>query len=208
MQDRLTLPLRDFRSFAVLPAAGKSQRMGSAKLLLPLNKQTVWETVCSTWCESEVDHVVAVLPPDEPEIHSLTKPFRIQPVTPSQRPADMKASVLCGIEWIEQNFQPEPYDVLLVAPSDLPLLQTSTIDLLLSKYCGGIDQLLLPTHGEKQGHPLLLAWSMVNHIRALEANEGINQLLKDHRVSCVEVGSRRQWEDVDTPEDYKNLREC
>ena len=52
-------------SFAIIPAAGRSQRMGEPKLLLPWGQSTIIEHVLAVWCASRVEAVVMVVHPDD-----------------------------------------------------------------------------------------------------------------------------------------------
>ena len=57
-----------FRSFAVVPAAGRSERMGAPKLLLPLGDSTVIEHVLAAWTASPVTRTVVVVRADDAEL--------------------------------------------------------------------------------------------------------------------------------------------
>src|SRR5690606_37389168 len=51
------------RSFAILPAAGQSRRMGAPKLLLPWGETTLIGEVIRSWKDSRVDQVLVVIHP-------------------------------------------------------------------------------------------------------------------------------------------------
>ena len=64
------------RSFAVIPAAGRSQRMGQPKLLLPWGRTTVIEHVLGVWRASRVTHTVIVVHPDDKFLAELSHQLR------------------------------------------------------------------------------------------------------------------------------------
>ena len=49
--------------FAVLPAAGKSTRMGRPKLALPLGERTILEQVVAALRQAEVEHILVIVGP-------------------------------------------------------------------------------------------------------------------------------------------------
>jgi molybdenum cofactor cytidylyltransferase len=54
-----------FRSFAIVPAAGRSARMGAPKLLLPLGDRPVIDWVLAAWTASRVTRTVVVVRADD-----------------------------------------------------------------------------------------------------------------------------------------------
>ena len=52
------------RTFGLIPAAGKSRRMGRPKLTLPLAARTVLEAVLDTVRQGGVETVLVVVGPD------------------------------------------------------------------------------------------------------------------------------------------------
>ncbi|MEZ6078052.1 MAG: NTP transferase domain-containing protein [Pirellulaceae bacterium] len=64
-------------TFAIVPAAGRSRRMGQSKLLLPWRGTTVIEHVIEAWLRSRVTQVVVVARRDDLE---LTRRVARQPV--------------------------------------------------------------------------------------------------------------------------------
>ena len=49
------------RSFAIIPACGRSVRMGTPKLLMPWKDSTVIEAVLAAWEQSQIDEIVVVV---------------------------------------------------------------------------------------------------------------------------------------------------
>ena len=59
------------RSFAIVPAAGQSVRMGRPKLQLPWGETTVIETVLDAWRQSGISHLVMTVRDDDTELAAL-----------------------------------------------------------------------------------------------------------------------------------------
>jgi CTP:molybdopterin cytidylyltransferase MocA len=112
------------QTFAVIPAAGRSLRMGQPKLLLPWRGSTVLENVLKTWSASRVGRVVLVVHPDDAEILRLGAAAGAHVVQPQTPPEEMKVSVQLALDYIS-HFEPTETDAWLLAPADMPTLATA-----------------------------------------------------------------------------------
>jgi CTP:molybdopterin cytidylyltransferase MocA len=125
-------------------------------------------------------------------------------LNPDPRPG-MLSSILAGLGTLGGDPLPDP---LLVCPADLPGLRAETVATLLEEYRvrGGV---VVPRHGRRRGHPLLIAPAWQRRIPELSARDGgLRQILElaagaVHEVLVDDPGTVR---DVDTPEDYERLR--
>jgi len=120
------------RSFAIVPAAGRSRRMGQDKLLLPWGGSTVIESLLASWRTSDVDEVVVVMRQDQTELQALCRDVTI--VTPPVAPPEMKDSVLAALDHIREAFAPEERDVWLLSPADMPQFDPAVVNELLAAH--------------------------------------------------------------------------
>lgn len=192
-------------SFAIVPAAGLSLRMGQHKLLMPWGDSTVIEQVLTAWTSSRVDRVVVVVRRDDAALIKACRMFSVDMVAMHPPPLEMKASVRYGLEFIRQAASPGEKDVWLLAPADMPRLCVETIDRLLDSHKPQHPTILVPRYENRRGHPVLFPWSAAVDVSTLAADEGVNALLKRHRVRYVETRDAAIHDDLDTPEDYQRL---
>ena len=198
-------------TFAIIPAAGRSRRMGRPKLLLPWGETTVIEHVLAAWRASRVDHVIVVVDAANRPLAQTCAACGVQVVVPAEAPAEMKDSVRLGLEWAESR-QPQSDDAWLVAPADMPGLTAETIDRLIAAHEAGLGsadatpRIWAPRHGTKRGHPVLFPWPLAAEVARLGADEGLNALVARHGVEYVEAASDAISGDFDTPQDYDRLR--
>lgn len=197
-------PVRPFRAFAIVPAAGHSTRMGTHKLLLPLAGQPMLERVLRSWQQSRVDRVVVVARASDEAVHGICRRRGVELVTPAVDPPDMKASVQSALRHVERTYQPSPADVWLLAPSDMPQLQPEVMDRLLDEHDGLAPVILVPRHADRRGHPLLVPWIFTPRVYQLPEHLGVNALLSQGPVREVLFPQREAPQDVDTPEDYRS----
>jgi molybdenum cofactor cytidylyltransferase len=198
-----TLPMQ---SFAIVPAAGRSVRMGKPKLLLPWGDSTLMEHVLTAWRTSRVGHVVVVVRPDDDALHALCCRAGAEVVTPDVAPREMRVSVQLGLEHVEQQYAPNPSDVWLLAPADMPGLSARLINRLLDTHDAKSPTVLVPTFGGKRGHPVLFPWALAERVKRLAENEGVNTLLERHTPRHIDCDDRAVLHDLDTPQDYLRLR--
>jgi molybdenum cofactor cytidylyltransferase len=201
------------QTFAVIPAAGRSQRMGQPKLLLPWGASTVIERVLAAWRASSVDHVVMVVHPDDGELAESGRRCGALVVQPEVPPPQMKASIRAGLAEIERRFRPVAGDAWLLAPADMPMLSHRVVDRLIAAHraYSSTDKGPEPTiwataAGGRRGHPVLFPWSLAQEVDALGESEGLNVLLARHPVQTIEADAQEVLEDLDTPQDYTRLR--
>jgi len=199
------------RYFAVIPAAGNSSRMGAPKLLLHLSGATLLEKTLEAWQKSKVDQVVVIVRPDDRDIQILCDSLGVKTVVPATAPPEMKDSVQLGLSHIESHFSPTQDDAWLLAPADMPNLSAQIVDALIQAQPLHKADILVPTLGGKRGHPVLFPWTLAAEVFSLLPTEGLNVLRQRHpfrEIPCdgVAAESANPFADVDTPEDYQQLR--
>lgn len=192
------------RHFAILPAAGHSRRMGAAKLLLPLGEATVIDRVLASWRQSAVDHVLVVVRQADQLLAARCTAAGVLVVQPDRDPPDMKSSVAEGLAVLARRFGPEPQDRWLLSPADTPRLSTELIDHVRE---AAHKTICVPVFNGRRGHPVSFAWSLADEVSALGPNQGVNALLCSHPVQEVPWSTDADWQDLDTPSDYRRFRE-
>ena len=198
------------RSFAIIPAAGDSTRMGAPKLLLPVGSQRLIEPTLAAWKCGGVDKIIVVVRPGDEELALLCRSFGAEVVIPPTPPPQMKDSVQYGLKYVESIFSPASEDVWLLAPADMPNLSPRIVQMLLSSHDPLHPAILTPTLSGRRGHPVLFPWPLAAQTHELRQNEGINALRQSHEsreVPCdtLEAAGTAPFADIDTPEDYGKL---
>lgn len=202
------------RSFAIVPAAGKSARMGQPKLLMPLGGgQPLIAYPLAAWHRGGVDRIVVVMRADDmalqAAVRSLAAPS-VELVLPDVPPPDMKASIQAALRHIERQHAPTTADCFLVAPADLPQLSSAVISALIAQRLRHEGSILAPTLAGRRGHPVLFPWHFAAKVHALAADEGLNVVVDRHdpvEIDCDRLvpENERPFADLDTPEEYQRL---
>src|SRR5256885_1661589 len=136
-------------TFAVVPAAGHSTRMGRPKLSLRFGDRTVLEQVVAALRVGGVHHVVVVV---GPHVSDLVLPATLAGadayLLPEPTP-DMRTTVERGLLWLEEQYRPRPEDFWMLAPADHPTLNPAVVRQLLET--GNENRsIVVPVHGGRR----------------------------------------------------------
>jgi molybdenum cofactor cytidylyltransferase len=193
--------------FAVLPAAGKSTRMGRPKLALPVGRWTVLERVVRTLRDGGVDRVIVVLGPHGTEFRLPAEAAGADVLLLDRETPDMRSTVLHGLDWLERTQQPQEEDAWLLVPADHPTMGVTVVRALLQAFAREPHaSILIPTFEGRRGHPTLVGWRHVPAIRAVRQG-GLNVYFRQQQAATRElpVDDPTILLDLDTPEDYARL---
>lgn len=196
------------RIFGLIPAAGKSVRMGQPKLALPLGDRTIIERVVAILGSAGIIDVLVVLGPHVASLAKLATKAGAQVLQLAQETPDMRATIEQGLQWLEEHHRPAAADAFLLLPADHPALDATVIRQLLQAR----DQypqasIFMPTYEGKRGHPVLIGWEHVARLRAWPRDQGLNTYLRQQEaVTCeVPTSAPEILRDLDTPADYERL---
>jgi molybdenum cofactor cytidylyltransferase len=196
--------------FAVLPAGGKSSRMGRPKLALPLGEQTVLEHVLAALRQAEVEHILVVIAPHVAELASLAESAGVSVCSLASPSSGMRGAVEYGLRWLEERFQPRPEEPWLLVPGDYPALDASVVLQLESAYAAQPQfSIVLPTYKGHRGQPTLFAWKQIAALRAHPAELRLNTFVRQLASETLEVPvdcASVLWE-MDAPEAHEWLRQ-
>lgn len=193
---------------AVVPAAGRSRRMGRPKLLLPYRDSTVIGSLVAALRAGGVGEVVVVAASYAGRVARWARREGLAVAVNPDPSRGMLSSVRAGVTALGGAAALAARGgPLVVAPADLPALRPATVADLLARFSASGAPLAVPVHGGRRGHPLLVAPELVAEIDLLDPAVGLRQLLARHPAEVLEVetGDAGVLRDVDTPEDFRDL---
>jgi molybdenum cofactor cytidylyltransferase len=196
--------------YAVVPAGGKSSRMGRPKLALPLGDKTVLGHVLDALRQAGIEQLVVVIGPHVPELVPIAEAAGAHALLLQEATSHMRTTVEQGLLWLEEHFHPQPEDDWLLMPGDCPALDPAVIRELLTAHARfPLWSIAVPTVQGRRGHPVLIGWEHVAGIRAMPPELGIDAYLQAHFGQTLEVpvASADILRDLDTPEDYARWRQ-
>ncbi len=181
-------------------AAGRSERMGTPKQLLPFGGATLIEQVVRTLTRSRLGkEVVVVLGYRAMDIVKRISGLPVRLAYNPDPEGDMLSSIRCGLAYIE------PDQAIMIALGDQPLVTTGIVNRLIGEYEGRPEGMVLPVHDGKRGHPMILSPAYREEI-LFEAMPGGLKSLRDRHsgsVRAVPVDTDAVLVDLDYRSDYE-----
>ena len=189
---------------AVILAAGFSSRMGEFKPLLDLAGMTVLERTVGLFRRAGVRDVRVVTGHRAEELAPLLEQLGVREVRNPRYQDGMFASVKAGVATIGEDT-----DAFFVHPVDLPLVRPATVTKLIEAFDRQEAGIVYPVFNELRGHPTLIAGWLAPEILQWGGSGGVRGVLVQwERIAHeTEVADEQVLRDMDTPEDYRSLRE-
>lgn len=186
---------------AILLAAGKSRRMGCCKQLLPLAGTTVIGRCLDALVQGGASEIVVVVSPDGDEVAKAALAYPVKLVTNSSDEGDMASSVRAG-----RTVVPVEASGVIIALCDYPLVQPATVTRLLESHLAEPHRIVIPVHGGRRGHPVLLPRPVLEELQGSLTLKDLVRL-DPSRLLGIEVDDPGVLIDMDTPEDYRRVRD-
>ncbi|HEV7472787.1 MAG TPA: nucleotidyltransferase family protein [Pyrinomonadaceae bacterium] len=185
---------------AIVMAAGRSQRMGAFKPLLPFGPGRVVDSCIANLRAGGAEAVVVVIGQDaraEALRAHLEQAGLIIAVNPDPA-SEMSASIASGVRAL-----PASTKAVLINPVDHAAVSAGVIDLLIEEWAKGA-RLVKPTWNERGGHPVLVDLGFRDELLNLDPQLGLKALFDFHldQVRRVTVNSKYIARDMDTWDDY------
>ena len=192
-------------SFAIIPAAGLSRRMGEPKLLKTYRHKPLIQHTLEAWCLSKVDHVLVVIRADDHALETLLQNIGQSLsfiIVLAHAPKEMKDSFWAGWNYLQESSALSGNDVILTAPADMPHLSSSIINQLLDFHPQHPNSILAPEYQGRRGHPALFPYTVAQAVSQLTSEQGLNALWEQFPHQSVAVDTDDSFGDFDTPQDW------
>jgi len=187
--------------WAVVLAAGMSERMGQQKLLLPWQGKTIIEVVIDHILAAGIDHILVVLGSHSKEIEQVLK---INSLTICFNPhfaEGMHTSVICGF----QNL-PLSASAAMVFLGDQPFIPPAVINQVAQTWKESGKRIVIPVFMGKRGHPTLFDNTLKEEIITMDPGSGLRSIISrfSSEIREVHTNSPEINRDIDTKNDYFN----
>ena len=186
---------------AVILAAGRSNRMGAFKPLLPFGKQTVIESTINYLRQGGVETIVVVLGHRAEEVQARLAHLSVAFALNSDPDSEMTASITAALPQV-----PTTAKATLIALADHPAVPSIVVSKLIETWQRGAP-LVIPTWQNRGGHPVLVDLRYRAELQNLDPSLGLRALFTAHRneVTRLPVDSPYVARDMDTWDDYADL---
>jgi molybdenum cofactor cytidylyltransferase len=190
----------DVRVFAIVPAAGRSRRMGRAKQLVKVGEKSMLAAVIDALTESKVAGVLAVL---NSTVASHFQPSERLAIVLNDDPAtEMIDSIRIGIAHWSARETLRVTDGILICTGDQPGISTADINRCIESFASDPTRMVIATHHGKRGHPLIFPREMSAIVNSSVCDGGLNQLPRHFPARVVEIeASAEVIRNINTPQD-------
>jgi molybdenum cofactor cytidylyltransferase len=193
---------RDESVAAILLAAGRSERMGAFKPLLPFGDQTIVESCIDYLKRGGVETIVVVLGHRAEDVRKHLANSSVRFAVNPDPDSEMSASIACGVREL-----PPQAEATLIALVDQPAIPSEVVVTLVNEWKTTGGKLVVPEYQGRGGHPVLVDLSFREELLTLDPQLGLRALFDAHRadVRRVLVKSPFVARDTDTWDDYRAL---
>lgn len=190
------------RCFAVVLAAGRSQRFGATKQLHEVDGVPMVRGAASLARAVCGDHTLLVVGHEWGDVVAAAE-GQCQFVTINEDYADgIGASIACAARSLAQST-----NSLLIMLADQPLITADHLNALLSAWSGDDNEIVATAFAGVQGPPVLMPHATFGDLVRLGGDAGARKLLDspDYRVTTVWFDPAAV--DIDSPEDLRRLNQ-
>jgi molybdenum cofactor cytidylyltransferase len=167
-------------SLAVVPAAGRGQRFGGAKLLALVHGEPLLDRTIASLLDGGVARVVVVLPPatDFSAVRRLADP-RVQTVINPDPSRGMLSSIQAALRAADG-------DPILILPGDMPFVRPATVAAVLEagRQSGRI---VAPTRAGRHGHPVALPGELRAAVLAVDVAHSLKDVIAAAPAGRIEI---------------------
>lgn len=189
---------------AVVLAAGGATRFGNLKQLLPWGNGTLLTQVVDTALASSARPIVVVLGAQAEACRAVLGERPVRVVVNPAWAQGQSTSIQAALAAL-----PPYVNAALFLLADQPAVQSNTLEALIARYHTTRAPLVWPEIQGQRGNPVLFDRRLFPELMALRGDIGGRAVLQAHaaeaeRVTVSDVGILM---DIDTPDDYRNLRQ-
>ena len=193
---KLTMSRPSSQSVAIVPAAGRSERFGGAKLLADVAGEPLLEHTLRCLLDGGVSRVVVVVAPAAQlaSVPLLTDP-RVTVVTNPDPSRGMFSSIQTGLA----SGSGEPFVVL---PADMPFVRPETVAAVLAETARR-DAAVVRVFRGRRGHPLGVPGRLRDGLLAADPRGSLKDALAALEVTAIAIDTDDPGvvRDVDRRED-------
>jgi molybdenum cofactor cytidylyltransferase len=195
------------RVSAVVLAAGASARMGRAKQLLPLGRNTMLAQTLENVLAVRLDERVLVLGSSAEAIRQQLPQAQLEQfkvVVNQDYGQGMATSLRAGLSALDPRS-----DAALIILGDQPFIRPRTLDQIVDGYGRSRAPIVIPSYHGDRGNPVLLDRSVFSEVMALEGDIGCRAIFGSHLedILKVEVEDPGVLFDIDDQGDYDRLKQ-
>lgn len=187
---------------AVVLAAGMSRRMGTAKQLLRIGRDTILERTLKNVRASNVSEIILVLGHAGDEVQKTIATDGLKVVINADYQQGMGTSLRSGLAAVGADAA-----AALIVLADQPWVASDTLNRLILCHQERKSQIIIPLYRGFRGNPVLLDRSVFTEVQALKGDVGCRGIFGDHTEDILKlpVDDPGILLDIDSQDDLESL---
>jgi molybdenum cofactor cytidylyltransferase len=184
----------------IILAAGEGKRIGRPKALLPFGSRTLLEYVVDKCNRAGYQGRLIVLGADHEKIVRGLSLSGTEVVVNENYEKGQTSSIKRALEAM-----PGEVEGFLIFPVDVPLVTIDECRKILAAFERGKGMIVVPSYGNKRGHPALFDITYREEFLSLGDEEPAHKIIRAHedRITYMVTDNRFVLFDIDTEEDYR-----
>ncbi len=177
---------------AIILASGASTRVEQPKQLLPFDGRPMLAAVIQRYLGAKLSRILVVVDSRATPVANLARNFPVHTVLNDYADDGMFSSVQAGLRAMKDGTD------VFIGLCDQPLLASETINRLSAARRTG-KGIIIPTHGGRGGHPILICKRFIPEILSMPVSRMLKDFVRAHprEVFRLEVADRGVVQDID-----------
>ncbi|MEL7623060.1 MAG: nucleotidyltransferase family protein [Clostridiales bacterium] len=195
---------------AVVMASGFSRRLGTNKLLMPLDEKTrVIDRVLDRI--KEMDYAAVAVVSQYEEVLELACRQGFKAVANAEALEGKSSSIRLGVATLEamvDSGESPPLDGMIFFTGDQALLTKELLAALKAAFQEEPDKIVFPAYDGKPGSPAIFPMDMAGRLKELQGEEGGMRAAfeQKERIHYLPAGASWQGWDLDILEDWEKIK--
>lgn len=188
---------------AIILAAGASTRFGRCKQLLDWEGEPMLSHVVDVALQTELDPVIVVLGCEAPKTSAALGNRPVRTLMNWRWEQGLSTSVQTGLAGV-----PSQAEAALFIQGDQPLITPDLLQSIIDRFAQTEASIVQTAHDGRRGTPVLFARRFFSELFTVTGDEGGRSLIRRYpeEVATVNISAPHILRDIDTREDYEELR--
>lgn len=193
--------------YAVMPAAGRSRRMGKCKYtLFVYNNKTVIECAIENILLSGILDIFVVLNGEDAVVKAVST-YNVRICQNDNEHSYMADSIRIALNKISiDNPNMDEKTGIMIALADQPVIKSATIKKIIDIYAADPKKIVIPTFKGRRGHPTIFPYYIIKDLSEMETLRDVIGKHED-KILLLETDDEGIILDIDTPGDYEYVME-
>lgn len=191
------------RVAAVVLAAGGSSRLGTPKQLLQFRGRSLLQNCAETALAAGCDPVIVVLGADAERMQPELKDLPVSVAFNPRWQGGIGSSIRRGIKQLAEH---DDISACLILLCDQPLITSASLQGLVRTFAESGKSICATSYGGTIGPPVIASRQYFTDLLTLPDRQGAKRLWLDHPDDLLAVPMPEAHADVDTVEDWEQIR--